>query len=150
MIQQCARWIADHRRGLILWFGRMFSLAFTVALIADMLSDGTMSREIRQVTIAVTGFVFALVFFWQTRIAYRYEGVPMVPVPFRWVVAVWFGSMFLFVAWNVLIAWWADAYNDYRSSVIWWQFVMSTMWFCARWITADEKHTAGQGETGGS
>lgn len=150
MTRHVPRWIARHRRDLILWFGRLFTVAFTVAMLIDLTADGTMSREIRQVAIGVTALVFVLILGWQARIAYRYEGVPLIPVPFRWVVATWFASLASFVAWSLAISWWPELYSEYASAVMWWQLAVATMWFCARWITVDDVHEAGAGETGGS
>ena len=136
------------RNDIILWFGRICSVGFTVMVANDVLSDGTLSEEIRRTVIAIVGLVFLLIGGWQIWIAWRYEGMPLIPLPFRWVVAVTFMSWALFVAWTLLISFYPDIYTDRRSSVIWWQFGTSTIWFAARWVTVDTPKSAGIGETG--
>ena len=138
------------RYHVILWTGRLLALVYTVALIYDVFGDGNLSREIRLTTIGIVAFVFVLICGWQARIAWRYEGVPSLPMPFRWVVALWFASLALFVAWNIASALWDGIYSDRRSSFMWWQFGTSTLWFASRWVTVDEPHTASIGETGSS
>lgn len=136
------------RYHVILWTGRVLALIYTAAVVYDVAGDGALSREIRQVTMAVVGIVFLLIFGWQARIAWKYEGIPSVPMPFRWVVAVWFASLAVFVAWNIAGSVWPDIYTDRRSSFFWWQFGTSTLWFASRWVTVDEPHVASIGETG--
>jgi hypothetical protein len=137
-----------NRNDVIVWFGRLFSIAFSGAMLWDLITDGTMSQTIRQATIGITGLVFLSIFLWQARIAYRYEGIPTIPMPFRWVVAAWMGSMALLVAWNLTVSFHVDIFTEHRSAVMWWQFAISTVWFGARWVTVDGPHLSGTGETG--
>lgn len=136
------------RYRVIIWTGRLLTLIYTIAVLVDVLGDGTLSQEIRQVTITVVALVFAAIAIWQTRIAWKYEGLPVLPLPFRWVVVVFFASFALFCAWVIASSIWPEIYSDRRSSVLWWQFGTSTLWFASRWVTVDEPHPAGVGETG--
>jgi hypothetical protein len=138
------------RNTVILWVGRLLTLAFTVAIVWDALGDGRISREIRMVTVGTVGVLFFVWGWWQVRIAWKYEGMPTIPLAFRWVMAVWLMSFFLFVAWVILVALFPEANSSLRSAFMWWQFGASTLWVFGRWVTVDEPHTAGVGETGAS
>ena len=139
-----------NRNDLILWFGRVCTLAFTAAVAWDIYHDGVLSQELRQAVLAIVVLVFLLLFGWQVYVAHKYDGLPVIPFSFRWVVATWLGSLALFIAWVVAISFFDDLYTDRRSAVIWWQVGVSTLWFSSRWVTVQTPHTAGIGETGGT
>lgn len=136
------------RNDLIMWFGRISTIVFTIAVIVDIYGDQQLSREIRLTVLAIVVAVVSALFGWQVYIAQKYDGWPVIPLSFRWVVATWLGSLALFVAWIILITFWDDIYSDRRSAVVWWQFGTSTLWFASRWVTVQTPHPAGVGETG--
>lgn len=137
------------RNNVILWVGRILTIIFTAAIVIDIAADGIMSQEIRQVTIGIVGALFLMWAVWQARIAKQYEGWPLtLPVPFRWVFAVWLGSFTLFIAWVLVISEVEWLATPYRSAFVWWQFGASSLWVAGRWVTVDETHAAGVGETG--
>ena len=137
-----------NRTSAILWAGRILTIIFTVSVAWDSYSDGQLSREIREVTLGLVALLFLMLFGWQVRIAWKYEGFPTIPLAFRWVMATWLGSLMLFVVWLVLTSFIEDVFTPYRSAVMWWQFGTSTLWFAPRWLTIDTPHKAGAGETG--
>lgn len=136
------------RNDLIMWFGRIATLIFTTAVFIDVYSDQQLSREIRLTVLGIVGIVVAALFIWQVYIAQKYDGLPVIPFSFRWVVACWLGSLGLFVIWIVLITFFESLYSDRRSAIIWWQFGTATLWFASRWVTVQTPHAAGIGETG--
>lgn len=136
------------RNDVILWFGRIATLLFTLAIIYDVYSDQRLSSELRLVVIGVAGAVAASIFGWQAYVAYKYDGAPFIPFSFRWVVATWFGALSLFIAWQMAVTFWPEMYTDRRSAIFWWQFGAATLWFASRWVTVETPHEAGVGETG--
>ena len=137
-----------NRNDAIMWVGRILTIIFSYAVFADLQTDNAMSREIRTVVLGIVSIVVLSVFVWQVYIAQKYDGLPVIPLSFRWVVATWFGSMLTFITWLVLTTIFDGLYTDLRSAVIWWQFGISTIWFASRWVTVQTPHQAGIGETG--
>jgi hypothetical protein len=138
------------RNDVIMWIGRIATIVFTIAVLADMYTDQHLSREIRITVLSIVGVVVMSLFGWQVYIAQKYDGLPLIPFSFRWVVATWLGSLLVFIAWTVLITFIDDVYTDRRSAVVWWQFGTATLWFASRWVTVQTPHSAGVGETGAS
>lgn len=138
------------RNDVIMWFGRIATAIFTAAVIIDMMSEYSNTREIRASVLVIVGLVVFSILAWQVHAALKYDGLPFIPVSFRWVVAIWFGSLLVFISWSIAITFFSDLYSDLRSSVIWWQFAVGTIWFASRWLTLDFQHKAGPGETGRS
>lgn len=136
------------RNDLILWFGRIATLVFTIAVFYDVYHDQHFSREIRIAVIATAGIVIGALFAWQVYVAQKYDGWPVIPFSFRWVVATWLGSMAVFIAWVVVTSLKRDIYTDLRSAIVYWQFATATLWFASRWVTVQTPHQAGIGETG--
>lgn len=137
------------RTDAILWAGRLFTVVFTIAVGWDALADGQLSAEIRRVTIGIVCGLFALWALWQVRVAHRYEGWPLVvPLPFRWVFAIWLASITLFTAWIVALSEVEWLFSDYRSAFVWWQFGTASLWVASRWLIVETRHTAGPGEMG--
>lgn len=137
------------RNDVIIWFGRIVGVAFLFAMAYDLATDGMMSREIRQAIVAVATFVFFSMCLWQIKIAKEYDGWPLVlPLTFRWVVAVSFLAIATFVGWTFVASLWPGIYSDWLSAVFWLGFVEGMIWFAARWVTVDDTHAAGPGETG--
>lgn len=137
------------RNDAITLFGRIIGVAFLIAMVVDLVTDGAMSREIRQAIIGVAAFVFASMCIWQVRIAHKYDGWPLVlPLTFRWVVAVSFLAIAAFVGWTFVASLVDGAYSNWLSALFWLGFVEGMIWFAARWVTVDDSHPAGPGETG--
>ena len=137
------------RTDAILWAGRVLSAAFTASIVYDALADGMLSDEIRRATLATAGLLFLALCLWQVRIAWRYDGPPVrLPLPFRWVMAAWLGSLALLVAWRLLVGAAPGVYTAYRAAVVWWCVGQATIYFAARWTTVETPHRAGIGETG--
>lgn len=136
------------RNDIILWFGRIATILFTAAVFWDIYTDELLSRGLRATVLTIVVLVFLSLFCWQVYVAHKYDGWPVIPFSFRWVVATWLGSLALFIAWIVLISFIDGLYSDRRSAVIWWQVGTSTLWFCSRWVTVQTPHPAGVGETG--
>ena len=139
-----------NRNDVIMWVGRILTFVFTYAVFADLQSDAAMSREIRTVVLAIVSLVVLSIFAWQVYIAQKYDGMPVIPLSFRWVVATWFGSMLTFITWLGLTTIFDEMYTDLHSAVVWWQFGISTIWFASRWARVQTPHQAGIGETGAS
>lgn len=138
------------RNDLILWLGRIATIVFTVAVVWDIYSDDQMSFELRVAVMVIVLAVFLSLFGWQVHVAKKYDGWPIIPFSFRWVVATWVGSLALFFAWIILISFFDGIYSDRRSAIMWWQAGTSTLWFASRWWTVQTPHPAGIGETGTS
>lgn len=137
------------RTDAILWAGRVATVIFTAAIAYDAYADGELSETIRRITIAGVGLLFLAWAIWQIKVAKQYDGWPLtLPLPFRWVFAVWLMSFFAFIAWVVLIDVETRIRTPYRSAFMWWQFGASTLWVFGRWVTVDAPHEAGIGETG--
>lgn len=136
------------RNDAILWFGRIATIALTVAIVLDMTRDAHLSQEIRRVVLGTVAVTVLSMFVWQGRVAYRYDGWPWPPFAFRWVVWSWLGSLGAFIVWLIVSGVWPTLYSDYRSAVMWWQFGVMTLWFASRWVTVETPHQAGVGETG--
>ena len=138
------------RNNAILWFGRIATMIFTFFVALDMISDRQLSQNIRLATIGIVLFLVVTILLWQTSIAWRYDGLPIVPLSFRWVVATWFGSLALFLIWVISVTLVDRLYTDIRSAIMYWQFGVSTLWFASRWMTLESPQKAGLGETGGN
>ena len=136
-----------NRNEVIMWLGRIGTLAFTIAVIVDMYGDATLSRELRTVVLSMVISLFVALCGWQGYIAMKYDGWPIIPLSFRWVVFMWLASFVIFIGW-VLAQTYLDIYTDLRSAVVWWQFGTASLWFASRWVTVDAPHPAGAGETG--
>src|SRR5699024_4475819 len=108
-----------NRNDAIMWVGRILTIIFSYAVFADLQTDTAMSREIRTVVLGIVSIVVLSVFVWQVYIAQKYDGMPVIPLSFRWVVATWFGSMLTFITWLVLTTIFDGLYTDLRSAVIW-------------------------------
>lgn len=135
------RWI----RGVSIALG----IAVTVLLFGDVFVDDTLSRTSRLLVMLVVGVTFWWVTIRQGRIARKYEGWPVTrPLAFRWVVCLWFASMGAFVGWLLTVAVWPHVYSTFWSTVVWWQFAESTLFFLTRWIAVGRPQVAGPGETG--
>ena len=139
-----------NRNNVIMWVGRILTIIFSYAVVVDMANDNALSREIRATVLGIVGIVVLSIFGWQVYIAQKYDGFPLIPFSFRWVVATWFGSLLLFIAWILAITYVPSVYSDLRSAFIWWQFGTATLWFMSRWVTVQTPHSAGIGETGAS
>lgn len=137
-----------NRNDIILWFGRIATIIFTIAVALDIYNDRALSWGIRMAVLTFVVLVFVSLFGWQAYVAQKYDGWPLIPFSFRWVVATWLGSLALFVVWIVAISIVPDLYSDLRSAVFWWQVGTSTLWFASRWVTVQTPHPAGVGETG--
>lgn len=137
-----------NRNDIILWFGRVATIVFTAAVVYDIYGDATLSREIRAAVLGIVTCVFFALAAWQGYIARKYDGWPVIPLSFRWVVATWFGALSLFIVWQMAVTFWPEMYTDRRSAILWWQFGAATIWFASRWVTVETPHTAGIGETG--
>ena len=138
------------RNNAILWFGRIATMIFTLFVALDMVSDRQLSQNIRLATIGIVLFLVVTILLWQTSIAWRYDGLPIVPLSFRWVVATWFGSLALFLIWVISVTLIDELYTDIRSAIMYWQFGVATLWFASRWMTLESPQKAGLGETGGN
>ena len=138
------------RNNAILWFGRIATMIFTFFVALDMISDRQLSQNIRLATIGIVLFLVVTILLWQTSIAWRYDGLPIVPLSFRWVVATWFGSLALFLIWVISVTLVDGLYTDIRSAIMYWQFGVATLWFASRWMTLESPQKAGLGETGGN
>ena len=138
------------RNNAILWFGRIATMIFTLFVALDMVSDRQLSQNIRLATIGIVLFLVVTILLWQTSIAWRYDGLPIVPLSFRWVVATWFGSLALFLIWVISVTLVDGLYTDIRSAIMYWQFGVATLWFASRWMTLESPQKAGLGETGGN
>ena len=136
------------RNNAILWFGRIATMIFTLFVALDMVSDRQLSQNIRLATIGIVLFLVVTILLWQTSIAWRYDGLPIVPLSFRWVVATWFGSLALFLIWVISVTLIDELYTDIRSAIMYWQFGVATLWFASRWMTLESPQKAGLGETG--
>lgn len=133
-----------------MWLGRTLGAVVGVMLISDLLMDNNLSAFSRLIVIAIAGVVFLSVFIRQCMIAYKYEGVPIIPLAFRWVVAGFFGAMALLIGWLLLVAFVPELYTPARSAVIWLIFAEASIWFFFRWVTVGRPQLAGPGETGSS
>lgn len=138
------------RNNAILWFARIATMIFTFFVALDMISDQHLSRYIRLATIGIMLFLVITILVWQIAIAWRYDGLPIIPLPFRWVVATWFGSLALFLLWVISIGIVDGLYTHIRSAVMYWQLGVATLWFASRWMTLNSPQKAGRGETGGN
>ena len=138
------------RNTAILWFARIATMVFTFFVALDMIKDQELSRDIRMTTVGIVLLLVVTIFGWQTAIAWRYDGFPIIPLSFRWVVATWFGSLALFLLWIISIAIVDGLYTHIRSAIMYWQFGVATLWFASRWMTIESPHKAGLGETGGN
>ena len=136
------------RNDQIMWFGRIATLIFTIAVIYDVYTDHSLSRELRLTVLVVVLAVFMALAAWQGYIAEKYDGWPVIPLSFRWVVFGWLASFALFIGWIVAITLYEPLYTDLRSAIVWWQFGVSSLWFASRWVTVSTPHPAGAGETG--
>lgn len=137
------------RADAILWVGRLLSVVFTTMILWDALADGQLSQEIRRATIGIVAGLFMLWAIWQIRIAYKYEGWPVIrPLPFRWVFAIWLCSITLFTLWIVVLSEVAWLFSDYRSAFVWWQFGAASIWVASRWMIVETHQDSGAGETG--
>ena len=138
------------RNNAILWFARIATMIFTFFVVLYLASDQELSRSIRLATVGIVFFLVMTILSWQVVIAWRYDGLPIIPLSFRWVVATWFGSLALFLLWIISIAIVDRLYTHIRSAVMYWQFGVATLWFASRWMTIEAPHKAGLGETGGN
>lgn len=138
------------RNKAILWFGRIATIIFTFFVALDIASDNELSRDIRMTTIGIVFLLVVTILGWQTAIAWRYDGLPIIPLSFRWVVALWFGSLALFLLWVLATSFIDGIYTHLRSATMYWQFGVATIWFASRWMTIESPHKAGLGETGGN
>ena len=132
----------------VMWFGRILGVIVAYILIHDVIADNGMSQASRLMVICIAGLTFFAVFFRQCQIAYKYEGVPIIPLAFRWVVAMFFGSLALFVGWLLIITMFPSVYSTWLSTLIWLQLGESALWFASRWWTVGRPQLAGPGETG--
>lgn len=139
-----------NRNDAIMWAGRILTIIFSYAVFADLQTDRQLSEAIRIAVLGIVGLVVASIFGWQVYIAQKYDGLPVIPFSFRWVVATWFGSLMVFIGWILTISFLESIYTDLRSAVVWWQFGTATLWFASRWVTVQTPHRAGIGETGAS
>lgn len=139
-----------NRNDAIMWFARIATIIFTIAVVWDVYHGQELSRGIRATVLVVVGLLVGSIFVWQVYIAQKYDGIPIIPFSFRWVTAVWFGSLMTFIMWIVLINYFDGLYTYLRSAAIWHQFGVATLWFMSRWLTLDQPHKAGVGETGSS
>ena len=137
-----------NRNDVIMWVGRILTIIFTIAVFTDMVSDQELSFAIRMTVLGIVATVFLTLFVWQVYIARKYDGCPVVPFSFRWVMAMWLGSLSLLVAWFVTISIFDGLYTDLRSAFVWYQAGVATTWFMARWLAVQTPHQAGIGETG--
>lgn len=137
-----------HRDDAIMWTARGFAVAYIAAVAWDAAADGNFSSEIRYLTMAVMGLVFVTLCAWQVMVALAYEGIPVVPLPFRWVTALWFGALALLLGWLILWRYVPEVYTEYRAALVWCQAGVATLWWAARWVTVGSPHVAGVGETG--
>ena len=138
------------RNSAILWFGRIATMIFTFFVALDIIGDQELSSNIRLVTIGMVLILAITILVWQVLIAWRYDGLPIIPFSFRWVVATWFGSLALFLLWVILTGIVDGLYTHIRSAIMYWQFGIATLWFASRWMTLESPQKAGLGETGGN
>ena len=136
------------REDRVMWVGRIVGIVVGWLLIQDTMNDADLSPTSRLLVICIAVATFGSVFIRQCQIAYKYEGIPIIPLAFRWVVTCFFGSLFIFVGWMLLITLFPGIYNTWLSTLIWLQFGEASLWFVSRWWTVGRPQLAGPGETG--
>lgn len=128
--------------------GTALGLAVAALLLADTLLDNNLSETSRLLVMAIAGVAFCWVTVRQGMIAYKYEGIPIWPPAFRWVVCLWFASLALLVGWILMISVDGGVYSPLRSTLIWLLFAEATIYFLTRWVSVGRPQIAGPGETG--
>lgn len=136
------------RTGIILWFWRVVTLLFTAGMIYDITNDRSIGPWLRLGTLGSLVIVMGLVFIWQLVIAHRYDGIPAIPLSFRWVMAIWFCSLSLFCLWAISTTFYDPLTEYWVIAFMYWQVFTATTWFASRWTTIEAPHHAGIGETG--
>lgn len=134
---------------LVLWMGRTIGVFMLCVLFWDIRTGGDFSATSRKMIMAVAAATYLGVFIKQCEIAWRYEGAPVTfPLPFRWVVAQWFGVTGFLIVWFLVVAVTPRVFSTTASSVLWGAFAQSTLFFFSRWLALGKPEIAGPGQTG--
>ena len=133
---------------VVMWIGRLIGLFVALMIVADTVFDHHLSQRSRTMVIGIAALSFCWVFLRQCQIAYKYEGIPLRPFPFRWVVSAFFGATALLMLWMLLVSVFPHLYNPTASAIFWLIFIEGVLWFMGRWITVGRPQLAGPGETG--
>lgn len=134
---------------IIGYVSRGIAAASLTVFLFDIVTGGSLSSTSRIIIMAIAAVAYICVFLKQCQIAYRYEGAPVtLPLAFRWVVAQWFGTTGMLIAWFLIVAIWPAVYNATISAVMWSLFAISTLFFFGRWLAIGKPQIAGPGETG--
>lgn len=79
---------------------------------------------------------FLLLTVYQVQVSWHYDrSMWRVPVPFRWVMAVWFASTLYLVFWAITVRYVYPGWETYNMRLIaWYQLALTSIWFIRRFL----------------
>lgn len=124
--------------------GLVFSVSLFIAFSSYLVNGSFFGLRPSMLPLAVVLMTFIALAFFQIRVSWLYERHPFhIPVPFRWVMAVWFSSMLIVVTWAM--AWrviGGVSRDGAFGTIVWYQLAFASVWFFRRFlvIPRDPEH----------
>lgn len=114
--------------------GRVFGIVIAIAMIFDVAIDHDASYAGRIIALSSIFLTLLVVGSRQVLISYKYEGIPILPLAFRWVIAFFLWSMALLVLATVIMEAFPEALEDWLVMAVWLQAAEMSIYFLVRWI----------------